>query len=439
MAYVQARGKNYTGYFRDAQGRRRSAGTYTTSAEALIRAQDLEGTTVVDRASVNPSAVLDRTYADYAWEWLENEREIGDQTKRGYESNFRAHVLPYIGHLTVGQVTKKVLVDMLTSMEVAGVSAHVRSQCRATVGRSFRPLVPDVLPVNPAHRIKVHLPPSAPFPLVQVEDFQKIVACLPHAGAKLFATFLVTSGARFGEAAEVRVKDLNFRSNEVSLLRRISQLGGKRNNGVRYAIVQGTKAGKSRGRTVILPPSVMADMEHWVKVNHLGHEDLVFPNRLMTPSAYTIDSHDVEGAPFTRGEHTYHHGTAYGYSGGGCRCDLCRNALRKYRRELARRRQVDRGVEYGRNTTGHLAHDQWRGVWRKAIEASGLGWFPRTHDLRHACATHLVASGISIFEVKEIMGHHYIETTLKYQHRVAAQQSKATEALSAFTQKEDGE
>jgi len=91
-----------------------------------------------------------------------------------------------------------------------------------------------------------------------------------------------------------------------------------------------------------------------------------------------------------------------------------------------------RNGERSANTTGHLANDQWRKIWRKATKESGIGWYPRTHDIRHACATHLVASGVSITEVMDRLGHRNIETTLRYQHRVDKMSSKAAESLENF-------
>jgi integrase len=84
------------------------------------------------------------------------------------------------------------------------------------------------------------------------------------------------------------------------------------------------------------------------------------------------------------------------------------------------------------NITGHLPNDAWRKVWRRAAADAGLDWYPRPHDLRHAYATNLVAEGVSLPEVKELLGHSDISTTMKYQHRVDKQRSKAISAVSKF-------
>jgi len=40
----------------------------------------------------------------------------------------------------------------------------------------------------------------------------------------------------------------------------------------------------------------------------------------------------------------------------------------------------------------------------------------RIHSLRHTLATRLVQNGMSIYEVKSILGHTDIKTTMRYAH-----------------------
>src|SRR5215208_2864009 len=42
------------------------------------------------------------------------------------------------------------------------------------------------------------------------------------------------------------------------------------------------------------------------------------------------------------------------------------------------------------------------------------GWHVTPHQLRHTCATLLLNSGMSIFGVQSILGHKYVDTTLRY-------------------------
>ena len=52
---------------------------------------------------------------------------------------------------------------------------------------------------------------------------------------------------------------------------------------------------------------------------------------------------------------------------------------------------------------------------RKALKRGGLSGFT-IHTLRHTHATRLVQNGISLYEVKEVLGHTDIKTTMRYAH-----------------------
>lgn len=58
----------------------------------------------------------------------------------------------------------------------------------------------------------------------------------------------------------------------------------------------------------------------------------------------------------------------------------------------------------------------------------------RFHDLRHSAATRMVASGVDIVTVKEVLGHSEITTTMRYSHSGEAQKANAVEALARFSQ-----
>ena len=60
---------------------------------------------------------------------------------------------------------------------------------------------------------------------------------------------------------------------------------------------------------------------------------------------------------------------------------------------------------------------------RKAFKRAGLADCS-AHTLRHTHATRLIQNGMSIYEVKEILGHSDIKTTMRYAHIEQAEVSK---------------
>ncbi len=59
----------------------------------------------------------------------------------------------------------------------------------------------------------------------------------------------------------------------------------------------------------------------------------------------------------------------------------------------------------------------------------------RFHDLRHTAATRMVASGVEIIVVQDILGHSDIRTTMRYAHPMPERKVKAIQALSNYGKK----
>lgn len=51
-------------------------------------------------------------------------------------------------------------------------------------------------------------------------------------------------------------------------------------------------------------------------------------------------------------------------------------------------------------------------AWRPAVERAGLFPRPRVHDLRHSCASALIAAGTPLPEIQQRLGHESIQTTV---------------------------
>ncbi len=69
-------------------------------------------------------------------------------------------------------------------------------------------------------------------------------------------------------------------------------------------------------------------------------------------------------------------------------------------------------------------------VWLPAVEASGIDFNVRMHDLRHAHASWLLAGGADLKGVMDRMGHAQIQTTQKYLHTLPDTDQKNLDALS---------
>jgi len=83
--------------------------------------------------------------------------------------------------------------------------------------------------------------------------------------------------------------------------------------------------------------------------------------------------------------------------------------------------------------TGRPYKINCRGSWDKALKKAGISDC-RFHDLRHTFASHLVAAGVDIITVQQLLGHSTIVITQRYAH--SAPQSKR-EAVALLKQRLD--
>lgn len=71
-----------------------------------------------------------------------------------------------------------------------------------------------------------------------------------------------------------------------------------------------------------------------------------------------------------------------------------------------------------KRSINHLSERGIHNAFRKAQIASGITKKVSCHNLRHSFSTHLLEDGVSIYHIKQLLGHNDISTTCTYLHLV---------------------
>ena len=417
--YAVKRNDRWTGYYRKG-GKRFSAGTYATETEAKYHALRAE------QSQSEGASRANLTLREYLKDWLPT-ADILPITRKGYASILSRHVIPEIGDLKVTSISARTISELLDQLKAEGVGQATIGQVKASLGSAFKRLVQTgEISVNPTHGLRIKQRHADLNSVLEPDQFKEIIKHLPNKETKLFARFLVASGCRFGEATELRVKDFNFKTGELFVQRRVSDLGASHSS--RFVVIDATKSGHKR--SLMLSKALLQEISEHVSTKALSKDDLLFPRSILLTKGKLEPSLGAKPyqKPFGKNGKQFKHGTLYAYTHGECRCGECQKSVREYRQKAKPYQKQRRFIDQ----TSHLPRDVWRTIWNKAIAKSGIGWYPRTHDLRHANATQLLKNGVDVHEVKERLGHRSIKTTERYLHRIRNQQSKAGEIANDF-------
>jgi len=212
------------------------------------------------------------------------------------------------------------------------------------------------------HAVRAKRPERLPVVLTR-QEVQAILGCLSGV-YRIVGSLLYGSGLRLGEAAKLRVKDVDFNRNEI--------------------LVRDGKGQKDR--VTMLPETVKQPLlSHLEGVRALHKHDIAEgAGRVVLPDAL------VRKYP---------------------------NADREWSWQFvfpASSRYRDRVV--GIDRRHHLHETAVQRAMKAAVRQSGVAKPASCHSLRHSFATHLLENGYDIRTVQELLGHRDVSTTMIYTH-----------------------
>jgi integrase len=366
--------------------------------------------------------------------WLPH-HQMEARTRENYTYYLRRHILPAFGSMRLIEVLPSDVREWVSELQAAGVSPAVIRSCFAVLSAIFTTAFNDQLTqLHPCRGVKT--PPVAKKrrAIVSPAEFEQLHAQLPNDAARLLVELDIESGLRWGELAELRPVDLDTRARTLTVSRTVVELVAKlQPDGGRYLVKPYPK--DREGRVVTINPHIADKLRHHITTHNIGRRDLLFTMALFDQQAgATSDRHlfDLGVTEPNGAGSTYRHGTITAYNMAPCRCGHCRNAYAIYRAERrAGGKDTPRTTRQPAEAAGHLSRNWFRRhIWQPALAAARLDPAIRTHDLRHAHASWMLAGGADLQTVKERLGHGRITTTEQYLHTLTGPDDTALGALT---------
>ena len=201
-------------------------------------------------------------------------------------------------------------------------------------------------------------------PVVLTKEEVRLVLERVRGVSWVVAVLLYGTGMRLLEALQLRVKDVDFLANEITIR------GGK----------------GDRDRLTMLPERLKGPLLHHLAAVRRQHE-----------------ADGAEGAGWVELPGAL--GVKYPAAGREWGWQWVFPASRAY---------VDRAT--GQQRRHHLHETVVQRAFREAVRATGMAKRASCHTLRHSFATHLLEAGYDIRTVQELLGHRDVKTTMIYTH-----------------------
>ena len=288
-------------------------------------------------------------------------RHASRTTEKAYVAWIRRFILyhdkRHPAEMGASEVTK-----FLTSLAVDGnVAASTQNQALSALLFLYRHVLDQDLPWLDGV-VRAKRPARLPVVLTR-EEVRAVIHAL-RGPPRLMAVLLYGAGLRLLECARLRVKDVDFATNQV--------------------VIRGGKGEKDR--VTMLPAAVRDDLARHLEAVREQHQ---------------VDVRQGAGwveLPGALARKYPHAGREWGWQ-------WVFPATRFY---------VDRAT--GQRRRHHLHESVLQRAVKHAVRRAGIPKPATTHTFRHSFATHLLEDGHDIRTVQELLGHRDVSTTMIYTH-----------------------
>lgn len=375
MAWLERHNGGWRGRYRDADGKKRTAGSAPTKRKALQLAR-AEEARVQEGRWFDPSPGQQTTFSEYFERlWLPN-RVMELNTRLTYETHYRATLEPTFGSMPLTAIrpstVQRWVAEQLAADEVRPSTVVARFKSLQTIlaaKRGASALRDGFIQVNPCAGVNLPYAPRREVTIYTPEEADAVIAHLPP-WWRLLPLLAADLGTRWGEALGIEVGDFTPDFRSVRISRTVIEVGKEASgNGTPFAIKPYPKGKKPR-EISLSPDASTAVHEH---VRRLG----------LTAGDRLFSMPDGEAPK---------------------RTDAWPHGLPPSR-------------------------SFFRGVWGRAIKDAGVP-HRRFHDLRASNISWLLAGGLDLPTTMKRAGHVQFETTLRYTQTLPDEEVRAQNALA---------
>jgi integrase len=249
----------YTAYYRDARGRTRVAGTFSSKGDADRAWKTAEVRQAEGRLG-DPRRGR-QTFERYVEDtWLPH-HVMEVTTREGYTYSIRKHIIPWFGPMRMNQIMPSDVREWVTHLGGTGVKPPSIRNLKSILGAIFTTALNDqVTFLHPCKGVKT--PTVAPVLLTVVtpEQFEILYQALADDAARLLVETAIESGLRWGELTELRGRDLNVATGMLTVSRVVTEVNPQFHPGGGRFLVREYPKGKKH-RRLKLSPHIVAKLD----------------------------------------------------------------------------------------------------------------------------------------------------------------------------------
>lgn len=284
MAWVEeragVRGTRFIGLYRDPDGAKRSAGTFSSRREAA-RAANREEQKVL-AGSWHDTTLGEIAFRDYVEnEWLPN-KHLEITTRAAYTSYLNKQFYPAFGNRPLNKISPSLVQDWVSKSYREGLSPRSIKKYHVLLSSIFRRAVRDrVLVHNPCDHTELPKVITKKSRTLTPDEFDGLIRAVPDRYRLMVETFIET-GMRWGELIALRPRHINFLRRSLTVEETIVETSKKHSpTGERFIVKPYPK--DNEPRTFGVRQDWLDAIAERIKNEGLEPDDLLFATRLGTP------------------------------------------------------------------------------------------------------------------------------------------------------------